>query len=187
MSIEITIIDSNDKEVTFNSGDTTTIRQICEEAAVLNLFGNHEDSMLSELDEIDDSGFPEAFRGTLADSVPAEGTRLTFLSEFQDAEEEVVEPVAPAGPVVGALGIVVVEISGGLQTAQVPIVNGVTTLKEVVYSDTVKARSGMDDVRLSNCTVMLNDLEVPACQQESRKVVTNDVISLNVRYAGTKG
>ena len=87
----------------------------------------------------------------------------------------------------GASGVVIVSIAGGLQTARINITNGTTTLRDVIFNDTVRARSGMSDAQLSEATIQYKGTCYSGQQLSNVHVNDADIIELAPRVAATKG
>lgn len=94
---------------------------------------------------------------------------------------------APADSPIPLEGFVLVRTSGGLQETRVVIKIGETTIKDAIYNDNVRARSGMTDAQLSNCTVALNGVAVADNLLAVKTLQNGDVLMLNVKGAHDKG
>lgn len=106
--------------------------------------------------------------------------------EDQNAAENCAEDTPAAAPS-PLEGFVLVRTSGGLQETRVVIKIGETTIKEAIYNDNVRARSGMTDAQLSNCTVALNGVAVADNLLAVKTLQNGDVLMLNVKGAHDKG
>lgn len=102
-----------------------------------------------------------------------------------DAQEAAAPQEATAGPV--RHGIVKVMTNGGMVGTNVEIIDGVTTVQEAIYSDLVKARSGMDETAISNCMVLLDGDTINANHLATRVLHSGDTIDLTPRFAASKG
>ena len=85
------------------------------------------------------------------------------------------------------VGVCSVLIGGGLQSVNLEIELGRTTVQDVIHNDRVRARSGMTDAQLSSCSVFINNVEITANAIPQRLVNNNETIVLSPRAAHTKG
>jgi hypothetical protein len=108
-------------------------------------------------------------------------------TEDQNAAAENCAEDTPAAAPSPLEGFVLVRTSGGLQETRVVIKIGETTIKDAIYNDNVRARSGMTDAQLSNCTVALNGVAVTDNLLAVKTLQNGDVLMLNVKGAHDKG
>lgn len=87
-------------------------------------------------------------------------------------------------PVVPKVGTIVVSIGGGVQTVEVPVVFGKTTVEQVVTGKKVLAMNNMDESDLSKLVFQIDDEEVDmnTVLQEG-----DEEITMTPRKAGVKG
>lgn len=128
-----------------------------------------------------------------------DGRAYGFASDFEDSEhsdedeedfddedgiEEEVDTYFHDAPVVPKVGTIVVSIGGGVQTVEVPVVFGKTTVEQVVTGKKVLAMNNMDESDLSKLVFQIDDEEVGmnTVLQEGDKEIT-----MTPRKAGVKG
>jgi molybdopterin converting factor small subunit len=102
----------------------------------------------------------------------------------EDEIEEEVDAYFHDAPVVPKVGTIVVSIGGGVQTVEVPVVFGKTTVEQVVTGKKVLAMNNMDESDLSKLVFQIDDEEVGmnTVLQEGDKEIT-----MTPRKAGVKG
>ena len=102
----------------------------------------------------------------------------------EDEIEEEVDAYFHDAPVVPKVGTIVVSIGGGVQTVEVPVVFGKTTVEQVVKGKKVLAMNNMDESDLSKLVFQIDDEEVGmnTVLQEGDKEIT-----MTPRKAGVKG
>lgn len=127
-----------------------------------------------------------------------DGRAYGFASDFEDSEhsdedEDEDEDEDAEGendtyfhdaPVVPKVGTIVVSIGGGVQTVEVPVVFGKTTVEQVVTGKKVLAMNNMDESDLSKLVFQIDDEEVGmnTVLQEG-----DEEITMTPRKAGVKG
>lgn len=102
----------------------------------------------------------------------------------EDEIEEEVDSYFHDEPVVPKVGTIVVSIGGGIQSAEVPVVFGKTTVEQVVTGKKVLALNNMDVADLSKLVFQIDDEEVDlnTVLQEG-----DEEITMTPRKAGVKG
>lgn len=178
---EITINGINGSSIQFAVEDTSTIADVCAHQTVCEFFDEDADTIKDNLIEMNE-GDVSRFRATVLTARPNDGDVLLFDLDGQvsnDGEDEDAEGGEP--------GIVVVATSGGLQTTNVAIICGRTTVHDAIYRDEVRARSGMSDAQLSNCNIILNDETISESASHDRTLRNGDTITLSARAASSKG
>lgn len=102
----------------------------------------------------------------------------------EDEIEEEVDAYFHDAPVVPKVGTIVVSIGGGVQTVEVPVVFGKTTVEQVVKGKKVLAMNNMEEADLSKLVFQIDDEEVGmnTVLQEGDKEIT-----MTPRKAGVKG
>lgn len=102
----------------------------------------------------------------------------------EDEIEEEVDAYFHDEPVVPKVGTIVVSIGGGIQSAEVPVVFGKTTVEQVVTGKKVLALNNMDVSDLSKLVFQIDDEEVDlnTVLQEG-----DEEITMTPRKAGVKG
>lgn len=178
---EITINGINGSSIQFAVEDNSTIAEVCAHQTVCEFFDEDADTIKDNLIEMNE-GDVSRFRATVLTARPNDGDVLLFDLDGQvsnDGEDEDAEGGEP--------GIVVVATSGGLQTTNVAIICGRTTVHDAIYRDEVRARSGMSDAQLSNCNIILNDETISESASHDRTLRNGDTITLSARAASSKG
>lgn len=106
--------------------------------------------------------------------------------EFMDEDEieEEVDSYFHDEPIVPKVGTIVVSIGGGIQSVDVPVVFGKTTVEQVVKGKKVLAMNNMEEADLSKLVFQIDDEEVGmnTVLQEGDKEIT-----MTPRKAGVKG
>lgn len=178
---EITINGINGSSMQFAVEDNSTIADVCAHQTVCEFFDEDADTIKDSLIEMNE-GDVSRFRATVLTARPNDGDVLLFDLDGQvsDADED-------ADAEGGEPGIVVVATSGGLQTTNVAIICGRTTVHDAIYRDEVRARSGMSDAQLSNCNIILNDEPISESASHDRTLKNGDTITLSARAASSKG
>lgn len=106
--------------------------------------------------------------------------------EFMDEDEieEEVDTYFHDEPIVPKVGTIVVSIGGGIQSVDVPVVFGKTTVEQVVKGKKVLAMNNMEEADLSKLVFQIDDEEVGmnTVLQEG-----DEEITMTPRKAGVKG
>lgn len=191
----ITVISSNDVQRTVAcedinaQGRQTTIRDVCADPAVLAFFGVEQASQVADaIDELNGNEITDGIRSLILDSAVQDDMTVSVDLEA-DEETEAAEDTqnGEAAPQNGGYGVCSVLIGGGLQSVNLEIELGRTTVQDVIHNDRVRARSGMTDAQLSSCSVFINNVEITANAIPQRLVNNNETIVLSPRAAHTKG
>ena len=165
-------------------GKTTTIKDVCAYEAVCDFFDCDVEGIAESLIEVNGNEVSDGIRNIMLNSAVENDEDLVF--DIDDDKEEATDAAQNEGAQTGA-GICTVYLSGGLQTVNLDITVGQTTLNDVVHNDVVRARSGMSDAQLTSCTVFVNNEEVPAAAVAQRLVRDGDQITLSARPVHQKG
>lgn len=175
------IIKSQNATRNFNFNEGTTLEQLINHDSVQEFFGAEPSEIKESLTEIDGAAISDAVKPYIISAALRDGMTVTFdlESEESDAPE--------AAESASEDGVVTVYTSGGMQNSIVQIKVGVTTVRDAVYNDTVRARSGMTDTQLSNCVVTLNDEELTPAMVNTKTLSSGDIIILTARGASVKG
>lgn len=168
------------------NGTATTIADVCAMPAVVDFFDMEPAEIKEALTEVSGNEVPDAFRAAILGSAAENGAVLAFDIEVEPEEDET-EGEEQDVCTAGTPGTCTILTSGGLQSTNIQIVNGVTSVHDAIYNDAVRTRSGMTDAQLSNCNVTINDVPVDPGQLNVHKVVNGDVVKLDIRVAHTKG
>ena len=192
----ITVISSDDDQRTVAcedinaQGRPTTIRDVCADPAVLAFFGVEQASQVAEaIDELNGNEITDGIRNLILDSAVQEEMTISVNLEAdgEDDDADATEQNGEAAPQNGGYGVCSVLIGGGLQSVNLEIELGRTTVQDVIHNDRVRARSGMTDAQLSSCSVFINNIEITANAIPQRLVNNNETIVLSPRAAHTKG
>lgn len=192
----ITVISSDDVQRTVAcedinaQGRPTTIRDVCADPAVLAFFGVEQASQVAEaIDELNGNEITDGIRNLILDSAVQEEMTVSVNLEAngEDDDADDAEQNGEAAPQNGGYGVCSVLIGGGLQSVNLEIELGRTTVQDVIHNDRVRARSGMTDAQLSSCSVFINNIEITANAIPQRLVNNNETIVLSPRAAHTKG
>lgn len=176
---EITINGTNGSSMQFAVEDNSTIADVCAHQTVCEFFDSDADTIKDNLIELNECDISRS-RDTVLTARPNDGDVLLFDLDGQVSDDD--EDAEGGEP-----GIVVVATSGGLQTTNVAIICGRTTVHDAIYRDEVRARSGMSDAQLSNCNIILNDEPISESASYDRTLKNGDTITLSARAASSKG
>ncbi len=200
---EVIVKSANNVTFNFVAADTDTVKNICEHNSIIELFGEDVDTIKNALAVYAGNPIPaaSAFRDMILASEVTSGLVLEFdleaerhltgetHTEAEEAEEDegYFYDRVSARPSAGSTGIVTVATSGGLQTTNVDIINGITTIKQAISAEKVKARSGMSEAQISSCNILFNGEQVTAEFADSKVLYSGDTICLTARVASSKG
>ena len=106
--------------------------------------------------------------------------------EFMDEDEieEEVDAYFHDEPIVPKVGTIVVSIGGGIQSVDVPVVFGKTTVEQVVKGKKVLAMNNMEEADLSKLVFQIDDEEVAL---DTVLEEGDEEITMTPRKAGVKG
>ena len=107
--------------------------------------------------------------------------------EHFDNEDEIEEEVVTYfhdEPIVPKVGTIVVSIGGGIQSVDVPVVFGKTTVEQVVKGKKVLAMNNMEEADLSKLVFQIDDEEVAL---DTVLEEGDEEITMTPRKAGVKG
>lgn len=168
--------------------------------------------VIEHLSKFEGAVVAENLKQYIITAVPDEGATIEFdLNVNAEWEEEVAKeeqeqaaqndnaqtvgasvgntgsPHMPNQPLHGTEGVVSVILGGGIHVIPMAIINGQTTVHEVVYSNDVRQRSGMTDTQISNCSVEYNGYKMDERLMRTKVVFDGDKISLIAHVASDKG
>lgn len=195
MSINVNFFDANENLTTFVANPGETFEQILNHEDVQAWF-NESDAdadaditdCISDINGADVEGNEDVINLLLrASAQDGDNITFTFTANTEDEDLDSVLNRSGNAAASGAEGVVIVSIAGGLQTARINITNGVTTVREAIYNDTVRARSGMTDSQLDGATVMYQGRLLSNNDMASIRLNDADIIELAPRVAATKG
>ena len=106
--------------------------------------------------------------------------------EFMDEDEieEEVDAYFHDEPIVPKVGTIIVSIGGGIQSVDVPVVFGKTTVEQVVKGKKVLAMNNMEEADLSKLVFQIDDEEVDL---DTVLEEGDEEITMTPRKAGVKG
>ena len=192
-TITINLFDSNDNMTAFSANAGETFADVLGHQDVQDWFeaspdyeaGDSITDCIVEINDADVEG-NDAVIDMLLRAAVQDGDSITFDFEAPTANTDANLDNAINGTS-GAEGVVIVSISGDLQTARINITNGVSTIREVLFNDTVRARSGMSDAQLREASVLYKGQLISYNMMDSVRVNDADIIELAPRVAATKG
>lgn len=190
----ITVISSNDVQRTVAcedinaQGRQTTVRDVCADPAVLAFFNVEQaDAVAEAIDELNGNEITDGIRSIILDSAVQDDMTISIDLEADAEPEDGADQQDGANNAQTGVGVCSVLIGGGLQSVNLEIELGRTTVQDVIHNDRVRARSGMTDAQLSSCSVFIDNVEITANAIPQRLVNNNDTIVLSPRAAHTKG
>ena len=194
-TITINLFDCNDNMTAFSANAGETFADVLGHQDVRDWFeaspdyeaGDSITNCIVEINDADVEG-NDAVIDMLLRAAVQDGDSITFDFEAATAAaDEDLDNAINGANASGAEGVVIVSISGGLQTARVNITNGVSTIRDVLFNDTVRARSGMTDTQLREASVLYKGQLISYNQMDAIRVNDADIIDLAPRVAATKG
>ena len=170
-------------------GRATTLVDVFGMDAVQEFLGVGVEDICEAVEELNGTAVPDAFRATLLGAAITDDMTVTVDIDIDTNEEEGADDEEEHGAdsAVGTPGVATVYTSGGLQATNIEITCGVTSLRDAIYNDCVRSRSGMSDAQISNCDIMVNDSVVPADKLDLVKCNNGDRIVLSIRSCHSKG
>lgn len=188
--IEITIISADSISRTVRIASNATLEELLSMPQVLDFFGMEDSQdLLDALVSMGDTNTEsDVIKNMLKTATLIDGVALEFDLEASELDSDDEDEQATTTNNAPVAGIVTVATSNGLQTTTIPIVVGITSLREAIYNDTIRARSGMTDAQLSNCNVVYNGNTISGgALLDATKLADGDEIVLTARVASTKG
>lgn len=196
MSISINLYDNTDALTTFVAEQGETFADILNHDDVQEWFDSSDadpdmdiTEYISTINGADVEG-NDAVIDVMLRATAQDGDEISFTFEIDNEENEDLDDVLNrenGAAASGASGVVIVSIAGGLQTARINITNGTTTLRDVIFNDTVRARSGMSDAQLNEATIQYHGVCYSGNQLSGVRVNDADIVELAPRVAATKG
>ena len=203
-TINVNLEDFTGNSITITVQEGTTFEAVLEEEDAQAFFeasdADPDDDIKDYISEINgvDVEDNETLRDMLLRSTPTDGNTIEFsfmVDEDEDEDEDGADEGSQTngGTATGARGVVIVELGGGLQTARIDITNGATTVREAVFNETVRRRSGMNDEMLNACTIRVigggsAGNYISGSELDNTRVTDGQVIEVNQRrVAATKG
>ena len=193
-TLTINFFDANDNTVTFAAESGETFAQVLQHGDVQAWFessneyesGDDIKDYIIDINGADVAGNEDVIDLLLRAQVQDDDC-ISFDFTVDSDDEELDNAVNGNGEASGAEGVVIVSIAGGLQTARINVTNNVTTVRGVIFSDAVRARSGMSDAQLREATVIYKGRLLSSNDMDSIRVNDADIIELSPRVAATKG
>ena len=193
-TLTINFFDANDNTVTFAAQSGETFAQVLEHNDVKAWFessneyepGDDIKEYIIDINGADVAGNADVIELLLRAQVQDDDC-ISFDFTVESGDAELDQAVNGNGAASGAEGVVIVSIAGGLQTARINVTNNVTTVRNVIFSDAVRARSGMSDAQLREATVIYKGRLLSSNDMDSIRVNDADIIELSPRVAATKG
>ena len=165
------------------NGTPTRVSDVLADPAVLAMFGKSAAEIVAAFSTLNGNAFPAGLRDIVAASAIADG--MVIGVDLPAIREAVSTAVTQPGA--GQPGTVMLYVDGGMITVRIGISNGQHNVYEAIHNQRVKSETNYDDTRLSACTVMVNDVEVPANQLNTKMLWDGDKIVLSPNTAHTKG
>ena len=203
-TINVNLEDFTGNSITVTVNEGATFQSILENEDAQAFFeasdADPDDSITDYVSEINgvDVEDNESLLNMLLRSTATDGDTIefSFMVDEDDDDEDEDEGEGSqtnGGTATGARGVVIVELGGGLQTARIDITNGATTVREAVFNETVRRRSGMNDEMLAACTIRVigggsAGNYISGSELDNTRVTDGQVIEVNQRrVAATKG
>ena len=198
-----TVRDSNGNEKNINLSDIS-FGDVCDQSVVHDAFSgaleglDYEDSMnelWSSVTHIDGSPVTHELLNIMKNATVPEGCVIEFNLELNEEEEEeaVAENASDTGAssdanrAVGLPGMVTVSAGGGAFVKQVPVVNGTTTIRQVMNDQRTLAFFGFTASSMASLRVYKNDAEVFSGTESADVLSDGDRLSIVPKVAGKDG
>lgn len=196
-----TVRDNNGNEKTINVSDIT-FGDVCDNSVVHDAFSgaleglDYEDSMnelWSSITKIDGSPVTPELLNLMKNTTVPEGCVIEFDLEL-DEEEEAAEDAADnsgassdANRTVGLPGMITVSAGGGAFVKQVPVVNGTTTIRQVMNDQRTLSFFGFTAGSMASLRVYKNDSEVFSGTESTDVLSDGDRLNIVPKVAGKDG
>lgn len=198
-----TVRDSNGNEKTINVSDIT-FGDVCDNSVVHDAFSgaleglDYEDSMnelWSSVTKIDGSPVSRELLNIMKNTTVPEGCVIEFDLDLDEEEDEAdTEDVAAdsstasdANRAAGLPGMITVSAGGGAFVKQVPVVNGTTTIQQVMSDQRTLAFFGFTVSSMASLRVYKNDSEVFSGTASTDVLFDGDRLSIVPKVAGKDG
>lgn len=194
--------DNNGNEKTINVSDIS-FSDVCDSSVVHDAFSgaleglDYEDSMnelWSSVTKIDGSPVTPELLNIMKNATVPEGCVIEFNLELDEEEEADAENAADnsgassdANRTVGLPGMVTVSAGGGAFVKQVPVVNGTTTIRQVMNDQRTLAFFGFTASSMASLRVYKNDAEVFSGTESADVLSDGDRLSIVPKVAGKDG
>lgn len=197
-----TLRDNNGNEKTINVSDIT-FGDVCDNSVVHDAFSgalegfDYEDSMnelWSSITKIDGSPVTQELMSLMKNTAVPEGCVIEFNLELDEEEEAAAEDAADnsetssdANRTVGLPGMITVSAGGGAFVKQVPVVNGTTTIQQVMHDQRTLAFFGFTASSMASLRVYKNDAEVFSGTESADVLSDGDRLNIVPKVAGKDG
>lgn len=170
-------------------GRPTTVRDVLQYDAVKEAFPDldlEDNTLVYNGEEI-----PEGLKHIILSQPAKEGDEYAVdavcVVEQEDDDDDDDDDDNDGAPAAGAPGRCTVITNGGFVRTTVSITSGVTTLREVVFSEDISHASGYSTTQLSNCDISQNDENRGPDSLDYAKVTDGDVIRVSLRVSKEGG
>lgn len=197
-----TVRDSNGNEKTINVSDIS-FSDVFRHSAVQAVFSgaleglDYEDSeseLRSSVTEIEGTSVSQELLNIMNNTTVPEGCVIQFNLEMDEEEDAAEENAADnsgassdANRTVGLPGMVTVSAGGGAFVKQVPVVNGTTTIRQVMNDQRTLAFFGFTASSMASLRVYKNDAEVFSGTESTDVLSDGDRLNIVPKVAGKDG
>lgn len=197
-----TVRDSNGNEKTINVSDIS-FSDVFDHSSVHDAFSgaleglDYEDSMnelWSSVTKIDGSPVTRELLNIMKDTTVPEGCVIELNLELDEEEEADTEDAAAnseassdVNRAVGLPGMITVSAGGGAFVKQVPVVNGTTTIQQVMNDQRTLAFFGFTASSMASLRVYKNDNEVFSGTESTDALYDGDRLNIVPKVAGKDG
>lgn len=196
-----TVRDNNGNEKTINVSDIS-FNDVFSFSSVLEAFSgdleglDYADSvneLRSSVTEIDGSPVTRELLNIMKNVTVPEGCVIQFNLELDEEEEAAAENASDseassdANRTVGLPGMVTVSAGGGAFVKQVPVVNGTTTIRQVMNDQRTLAFFGFTASSMASLRVYKNDAEVFSGTESTDVLSDGDRLNIVPKVAGKDG
>lgn len=196
-----TVKGNNGNEKTINVSNIS-FSDVCDNSVVHDAFSgaleglDYEDSMnelWSSVTKIDGSPVTQELMNLMKNTTVPEGCVIEFNLELDEEEEAAAENAADseassdANRTAGLPGMVTVSAGGGAFVKQVPVVNGTTTIRQVMNDQRTLAFFGFTASSMASLRVYKNDAEVFSGTESADVLSDGDRLNIVPKVAGKDG
>lgn len=194
-----TVRDNNGNEKTINVSDIS-FSDVFNHSAVHDAFSgaleglDYEDSaseLWSNVTKIDGSPVTQELLNIMKNTTVPEGCVIEFDMELNEEEEAAEDAADNSGAssdrAVGLPGMITVSAGGGAFVKQVPVINGTTTIQQVMNDQRTLAFFGFTASSLASLRVYKNDNEVFSGTASTDVLFEGDRLNIVPKVAGKDG
>lgn len=198
-----TVKGNNGNEKTINVSNIS-FSDVCDNSVVHDAFSgaleglDYEDSMnelWSSITNIDGSPVTPELLNLMKNTTVPEGCVIKFNLELDEEEEEeaAAENASDTGAssdanrTAGLPGMITVSAGGGAFVKQVPVVNGTTTIRQVMNDQRTLAFFGFTASSMASLRVYKNDAEVFSGTESADVLYDGDKLNIVPKVAGKDG